>query len=88
MISVSRNWPRKIKFESHPGAKATFYSSILLSSASGIDTMPISSVRMTCLAAVTKSMLLALLMVNRLGLLQRWRDMQESKNQVFSDLIF
>lgn len=69
VIPVSRSWPRKIKFKSHLGAKATFYSSILLPFASGIDTVPISSVRMTCSTTVTKLMLLALLLVNRLGLL-------------------
>ncbi len=47
-----------------------------------MNTVPISSVWMTCPAAVTKLMLLAFLLVNILGSLQRWRDAQESKNQV------
>ncbi len=82
MIPVSRSWPSEIRFKSHPGASATFFNSMLFPSANGINTLPISSVRMTCLAAVTKSMLLALRLLNRLRSLQRWRDAHESRNQV------
>ena len=88
VILISRNWPKNIKLISHSSTKATFCSLILQPSANGIDMVPISSIRMTYLAAVMKSMLLALLLVNRLGLLQRWQDTQESKNQLLLDLIF
>lgn len=55
-------------------ASETFCSLILLPSASGIDTVPIFSIWITYPAAVIKLMFLALLLINRLVLLQKWQD--------------
>lgn len=84
IISVSLSWPSEIRFESHPKASAILCSSILLPSASRIETVPISSVRTTYPTAVTNLMLLAFRLLNSFRLLQRWRNVYESKNQVLS----
>lgn len=57
------------------------WSSIVVPPESGIDTVPISSVRMTWPAAVTKSMLLARVLLKSRQSLHRCRDAHESKNQ-------
>lgn len=82
LIPLLRSCPRKIRLELHPGARATLYNSILSSSVSDTKTILIFSVWMTCLADVTKSLLLALVLLKRLRLLHKWRDTHESKNQV------
>ncbi len=84
VILVSQSWPSEIRFESHPRASATLCSSILLLSASGMEMVPIFSVQMTCLVAITKLMLLAFRLLNSFQSLQRWRDAHESGNQVLS----
>lgn len=80
VIPVSLSWPKENKFESHSRARATFYSLIFPLSASGMDTEPFSSVQISCLATVTKLILLALVLVNRLRSLQRGRKVYESRN--------
>lgn len=80
MILGPRSWPSEIKFESHLGAGATLCNSILLSTASGIKTMPIFSLWITYLTTVTKSMFFTLKLLNIFQLLQRWRDIHKSRN--------
>lgn len=70
-IPLLRSCPREIRLELHPGAKSTLYNSILSPSVSDIKTMPIFSVWMTCLADITKSLLLALVLLKRLRLLHK-----------------
>lgn len=68
VIPLSNSCPREMRFELQSRAYAIFYSSMVLSLASGIDKVLISLVRITWLAAVTKSMLLALVMVKKMRL--------------------
>ena len=82
VIPLLRSWPSEIKLESHPGAKATLYNSIMLPPVNRMETVPISSVRITCPAAVTKSMLLAFVFENSFQSLHRWREAHESRNQM------
>lgn len=81
VIPLSRSCPNEIRFESQSGARATLWSSIVVPPANGMDTVPISSVRMTWPAAVTKSILLARVLLKRRQLLHKWRDAHESRNQ-------
>lgn len=83
MVSDPRSWSwlSEIRFESYPGSSATWWNSILWS-ASEMDTVTISLVWMTCPTAVTKSMLLAFWSLNSIRLLQKWRNVQESRNQI------
>lgn len=71
MILLSWSWPSEIKLKSHPGAKTTLCNSIVFPFDSGIKTVPISSVCIICLAAVTKSILLAFVFKNSFQLLYK-----------------
>lgn len=88
IVLVSLNWPGKIKFESYSGTKAMFCSSIFLPSASKIDTVLISFIWMICPAAITKLIFLALILINRLWLLQRWQEVHKSRNKIPLALTF
>lgn len=52
MILVSSNLPSKIRFELYPKTNTIFCTSILLLSASRMETIPIYSIWMTCSTAV------------------------------------
>lgn len=81
LMPFSRSWLNEIRFESYLGAKATLWSLIVVLSASGMETVPISSIRMTWPAAVMKLILLAQVLLKRCWLLYRCRDAHEFKNQ-------
>lgn len=59
-----------------------FSSSIVLPLASRMDTVPIFLMHMTWLAIVTKSMLLALVILKKMWLLYKYCYAYEFKNQV------
>lgn len=82
VIPLSRSWPNDIRFESQSGARATLWSSIDVPPFKGIETVPISSLQMSCPAAAIKSMLLARVLLKRRRSLHRCRDAHESRNQV------
>lgn len=84
IIPLSHSWPNEMRFKSHWGANATLWSSIVVPPASGIATVPILLVLMICPAAVIKSMLFAWVFLNKLRLLHKCRDAQESRNQVLA----
>ena len=62
---------REIRLELRPGVRATLSNLVLPPPASSIKTVPISSVPMTWSTAVTKSKLLALMLLKKLQLLHR-----------------
>ena len=81
---VSRNWPREMRFDSHPGTKATWSSSMLFMLDRKMMTVPTSSERMIFFPAVLNSMHIGRRSLNSDRLLQRWRDAPESKYQTWS----
>lgn len=71
VIPFSQSWPSEIKLKSHLQAKTTLCNSIVFSPNSGIETVPISFVCITCSAAVTKSIFLPFVFENSFRLLHR-----------------
>lgn len=71
IIPLIWSWPSEIKLKLHPGAKKILYSSIVLFFANKIETVSISFIQITCLTAVTKSLLLAFIFENNFLLLQK-----------------
>lgn len=82
VIRHLRSCLKEIRLESHPSARATLCNLMLSPPTSDIKTLRIFSVQMTCLTAMTKSMLLVFVLLKKLRLLYRWRDAHKSKNQV------
>lgn len=87
VILLSRSCLREIGLESHSDARATLCNFILSPQVSGIKIILISFIRMTCPAAMIKSMLLALMLLKNLQLLHRWHDAHKSKNQVLEPVL-
>ena len=81
MIPLSQSWPNEIRFESQFGARATLRSSIVAPPDSSVETLLISSVRITLPAAVTKSIFLTSVLLKSRRSLHKCRDSHESKNQ-------
>ncbi len=82
VIPVSRSCPREIRFESYSGTSAVSSSLIDLTSAKGIETVPISSEQMIFFPALTKSIDIGRRFENKLRSLQRCREASESRYHV------
>lgn len=80
MIPLLRNWLSEIKLELHPGAKATLCNSIMFLPYSRIKTVPISSICITCLTLITKSILWVFVFENSFWSLHRWCEAHKSRN--------
>lgn len=87
VIPLLRSCPREIRLESDAIARATLCNLILSLLASGNKTVLFSSVQMTCPAAVTKLMLLPLVLLKKLQLLHKWYNAHKSKNQVLEPVL-
>lgn len=80
MITLSQRCPNNITFESQFSSKATLQSLIVVPTKSGTDMISISFVQMTWLVAVTKSMLLAWVLLKSCWSLHKCCDAHKSKN--------
>lgn len=87
VIPLLQSFLREIRLESHLDVKATLCNLMLPLLISGIKTMLILFIRMTYPIAMTKLMLLALILLKKLWSLHKWRDIYKSKNQVLEPVL-
>lgn len=82
VISLLQSYPIEIRFELYLEVKAILYNLIWSFPINNIKIVSISFIQMIWQTAITKSMILALILLYSLLSLLKWQDTYNSRNQI------